>query len=175
MGGEDATVRRGTSAGIRAAFGASPVPTAITRVADGVIVFANGASEQILGWPGHELVGRTMAEVGFWSHPEHHAQMLEELERDGIVTDYEQGVTTRGGERRTVLVSISHVELDGDPCLIGHIHDITERRPASRPATSSARSRRSSDSGPRRPTSRGPGSGSRWRSGSSRRWGARSA
>ena len=44
--------RRGTSAGIKAAFGASPVPTAITRASDGVIVFANVASPADAGLAG---------------------------------------------------------------------------------------------------------------------------
>ncbi len=125
---EEVTPRRGTSAGIKAAFGASPVPTAITRASDGIIVFANVASLQLLGWPADEFVGRTMADVGFWTHPDRRAAMLEELEREGFVTDVEQEVTTYDGERRIVLVSISHVELDGELCLIGHVHDITERR-----------------------------------------------
>ena len=125
---EEVTPRRSTSAGIKAAFGASPVPTAITRASDGIIIFANVASLQLLGWPATEFVGRTMAEVGFWTHPERRAAMLEQLAREGLVTDVEQEVTTYDGERRIVLVSISHIELDGELCIIGHIHDITERR-----------------------------------------------
>ena len=98
---EAVTPRRGTSAGITAAFGASPVPTAITRRADGVIVFANGASLQLLGWPEHEFVGRTMAEVGFWTHPEQRAEMLEELKREGIVRSTFYSRRTAVGTRRS--------------------------------------------------------------------------
>jgi PAS domain S-box-containing protein len=126
--GEAFNPRRGTSAGIKAAFGASPVPTAITRASDGIIVFANVASLQLLGWPATDFVGRTMDELGFWTDPASRAAMLEELDREGVVNDVEQEITTYGGERRIVLVSISHVELEGEPCLVGHIHDITERR-----------------------------------------------
>jgi PAS domain S-box-containing protein len=121
-------VARRTAANIKAAFDASPVPTAITRAADAVIVYANAACLRMLGWQADEFVGRTMAEVGFWLVPDDRATMLEILQRDGVVSDLEQEITTRVGERRIVLASISLFELDGESCLIGHIHDITERR-----------------------------------------------
>jgi PAS domain S-box-containing protein len=119
---------RKQSDGMLAAFGALPVPTAITRAADGVIVFANPACLELLGWSERELVGRTLLEVGFWASPERREEMLDRLAADGCVRDLEEEVTTSSGEARTVLTSISPIDLGGEPCLIGHIHDITERR-----------------------------------------------
>ena len=126
---EEVTPRRGTSAGIKAAFGASPVPTAITRASDGVIIFANVASLQLLGWPATEFVGRTMAEVGFWTHPETprgDARGARRAKASSTTSSRRSRPTAASGG--SCSVSISHVELDGEPCLIGHIHDITERR-----------------------------------------------
>jgi PAS domain S-box-containing protein len=111
-----------------AIFTASPMPTAVTRSADGRILFANSACLQMLGWPEEEFVGRTMLEVGFWTQPEQRAAMLRALARDGTVRDLEQELTTHGGEARIVLTSIARVELDGESCLIGHIQDVTEQR-----------------------------------------------
>ncbi len=111
-----------------AVFDASPVPTAITRAADGVILFANPACLEMLGWQDGGFVGRSIVEVGFWLRPERRHAMLELLDRDGFVRDIEEEVGTRSGETRTVLASISRIVLDGEACLIGHIHDITERR-----------------------------------------------
>src|ERR1044072_1206348 len=104
------------SADIKAAFAASPVPTAITRAADGVIVFANVACLQMLGWEAADFVGQTMIDVGFWANAERRTAMLEELAREGIVSDLEEEIATRDGEQKTVLVSISCFDLDGEAC-----------------------------------------------------------
>jgi PAS domain S-box-containing protein len=117
-----------SSEGLLAAFDASPVPTAITRAANGVILFANRACLELLGWQDGGFVGRSMVEVGFWTRPDRREAMLELLARDGFVRDLEEEVHTRGGELLTVLASISPIVLDGEACLVGHVHDITQRR-----------------------------------------------
>ncbi|MEA2220565.1 MAG: hypothetical protein QOJ35_3191 [Solirubrobacteraceae bacterium] len=126
--GEDLTGGPRTTTQAQAVFDASPVPTAITRAADGVILFANPAWLEMLGWQDGAYLGATMLEAGFWTRPERRAAMVERLARDGVVRDLEEEVTTTGGETKTVLLSISRFELDGEPCLLGNIHDITERR-----------------------------------------------
>jgi PAS domain S-box-containing protein len=110
-----------------AVLNVSPLPTAITRAGDGVILFANPACLRMLGWEAGGFVGATTADVGFWAGAERRAAMLERLAADGSVWDLEEEIRTRSGETRIVLTSISTLELDGEACLIGHIHDITER------------------------------------------------
>jgi PAS domain S-box-containing protein len=107
---------------------AAPMPTAVTRVDDGRILFANPACREMLGRPEEELVGHTMGEVGFWTQSEQRAELLQRIACDGVIHDLEQRFTSRCGETRTVLATIAGVDLDGQPCLVGHIHDITERR-----------------------------------------------
>ncbi|MEA2151197.1 MAG: hypothetical protein QOD69_3027 [Solirubrobacteraceae bacterium] len=114
--------------GLLGVFDASPVPTAITRAADGLILAANQACLELLGWRDGRFVGRSTVDVGFWVQPGRRAAMLEQLARAGVVRDFEQEIVTRSGEARVVLTSISRVEFDGLPCLVGHVHDITDRR-----------------------------------------------
>jgi PAS domain S-box-containing protein len=116
-----------TSESMAVIFNAAPMPTAVTRVDDGRILFANPACQKMLGRPEDELVGRTMVEVGFWQRAEDRAAMLRTLSRDGVVHDLEQEFTRRCGDTRTVLATVAVIELDGEPCLIGHLHDVTER------------------------------------------------
>jgi PAS domain S-box-containing protein len=116
------------SKGMLAVLRASPVPTAVTRLADGVILFANPACLELLGWEEGEFVGQKMIDAGVWARPERRAALLAELGREGRVRDLEEEVSTRSGQTKVVLASISRFELDGEPCLIEHIHDITERR-----------------------------------------------
>jgi PAS domain S-box-containing protein len=109
-------------------FDASPVPTAITRRADGTILFVNPALLALTGWQEADVVGRTMLDIGFWAQPEQRAGMLEQLDSGTGMRDVEMTLTTAAGEPMVVLTSISPVELDGEACLIGHIQDVTAAR-----------------------------------------------
>ncbi|MDX6691889.1 MAG: hypothetical protein QOG15_3346 [Solirubrobacteraceae bacterium] len=120
--------QRRASDGTLTVFEASSIPTVITRLADGVILFANPACLELLGWEERDFVGKTMVEAGFWALPDRRATMLEQVADAGFVRDVEEEVRTRSGETRIVLASISSLEFRGEACLIGHIHDITERR-----------------------------------------------
>lgn len=111
-------------------FESSPVPTAITRLSDGLIVLANPACLEILGWDAQDFVGHTIAEVNFWAHPERRQPMIDELRAHGRVRDYEAEIRTKIGETKDVLASIELLELDGDQCLVGLFYDITERKRA---------------------------------------------
>jgi PAS domain S-box-containing protein len=111
-----------------AVFDASPVATAITRASDGKILFANHACLEMLGWLDGGFVGSSTLEVGCWACADRREAMLEMLARDGFVRDLEEEVGTRDGETKIVLTSVSSLVFDGQPSLIGHIHDITQRR-----------------------------------------------
>jgi PAS domain S-box-containing protein len=113
---------------MRAIFDASPVPTALTRRADGRILLVNPAVLTLLGWDEADVVGRTMVEAGFWARPEERSRMLEQLAGGGRVRDLELTITTRTGERIVALTSITPVQFDGEACLVGHIYDATQAR-----------------------------------------------
>jgi PAS domain S-box-containing protein len=109
-------------------FMASPVPTSVTREADGTLLHANPACLEMLGWEEDEFVGRTVHEVGLWARPERRGVIFEELRRHGHVQDLEEELRTKSGEVITVLMSISLIELDGERCVQGVFYDIDERR-----------------------------------------------
>jgi len=111
-----------------AVLDASAIATAVTRRADGRILMANKACLELLGWEESEIVGRTMVDVGFWARAEQRDAALEQLRTNGTVRDLEHEVTTKAGETIVVVTSIAPVTLDGEACLIGHLHDITQRR-----------------------------------------------
>ncbi len=112
----------------RAVFDESSVPSAVTRRRDGKILFVNRAILRMLGWTEAEVVGRTMVEAGFWTAPEDRAAMLQRLQSTGAVRNLEQTITTRAGKTIVALTSISPVMLDGEECLVGHVHDVTRAR-----------------------------------------------
>jgi PAS domain S-box-containing protein len=112
----------------RTLFMASPVPTLITREADGSVLHANPACLELLGWEAGEFVGRTVQEVGLWARPERRGPMFEELRRTRRSDDLEVEFRTKSGRALTVLLSITLVDLDGEPCVQGVFYDITEHR-----------------------------------------------
>jgi PAS domain S-box-containing protein len=113
---------------MRAVFHASPIPTALTRMADETILLANPAWLELLGWREEEVVGRTLLEVGLWARPERHERMLERLRSGEGVHGLEEEVVTKAGRTRIVLASKSVVELDAERCFVVQIQDVTESR-----------------------------------------------
>ncbi|HWF73116.1 MAG TPA: PAS domain S-box protein [Solirubrobacteraceae bacterium] len=112
----------------RSLFMANPVPTSVTRAADGTVLYANPACLELLGWEESEFVGRTVHELGLWARPERRPAIMEELRRTGRIDDLEEELSTKDGETVSVLMSISSLDLDGERCVQGAYYDIDERR-----------------------------------------------
>jgi PAS domain S-box-containing protein len=110
----------------RAAFIASPVPTMITRLADGAILLANPACLEMFGWAEEEFVGRNIEDVQLWVRPERRAVMLERVRAEGRIRDLDEEVRTKAGDCKTVRTAISLVPMGGDECLVVVFYDITK-------------------------------------------------
>lgn len=110
-------------------FQAMPYPMGLTRRSDGRYVDVNPAWERALGFSRAEALVNTAASLGIYP-----AQVRESLVRaaqsSGELLGYEAEMTTRSGERRTVLQSMSAVESGGEACWLFVLHDITERKRA---------------------------------------------
>jgi PAS domain S-box-containing protein len=117
----------------------NPMPTVISRVVDGTILYANRACEELWGYQSVEIIGRTAAELRLWVETERRAEMVERLQRDGHVRGLQISVRRKDGGVRDILASVDTMELDGDQCLVGVFQDVTERVRAERDAASTAR------------------------------------
>jgi PAS domain S-box-containing protein len=111
---------------LRTVFIASSVPTAIARVADGEILLANPACLQALGWQEDEFVGKTLEQVGLWTQSQRHEILVATSRDQGRVRDLEVDVRSKGGETKTVLMSVEPLWLDGSQCLIGTHYELTD-------------------------------------------------
>jgi hypothetical protein len=76
------------------------------------------------------MIGHTSLDLGLWPDPRQRQEALGKLQRDGALRDIEVTYRTRSGELRDTLVSAEVLELDGAPCILTLIHDVTERRRA---------------------------------------------
>lgn len=111
-------------------FRDSPVPTAIIRLHDGIIVDANQAFTEMIGCTREDVLGKTSKQIGLWQNADSRASCLRELIEKGTVHQHELQYQEASGETAHALFSAQLVELEGEKRVLLMIQDITERRRA---------------------------------------------
>ncbi|PKO39349.1 MAG: hypothetical protein CVU33_05430 [Betaproteobacteria bacterium HGW-Betaproteobacteria-6] len=111
------------------AFRAAPVAACITRVADGKMIDVNERLLSEYSATREELIGKTTVEAGLWQ-AEDRARMIETLQRDGCVVDFESTGTGRDGRQRRISLSAARIDVNDEPHIVVYIIDISERRAA---------------------------------------------
>ena len=106
----------------------SPVGIVVTRAADGHILDVNDAFLRLVQYDRVEVMGRTTLDLGIWGDPRRRNDMTAALGGSTPLRDFELPLVTSTGDVRQVLASIEPVDLDGTPCLLAHLFDVTERR-----------------------------------------------
>lgn len=119
------------------AFHANPDFIMISRMSDGRIAEANEGFERLTGYRVDEAVGRNVAELRLWVDPGDRRELVARLRAAGWVRNYESRFRTKSGEIRTVLASVTQMELAGEPHIIGTARDITELKRAQQQLRSS--------------------------------------
>lgn len=114
------------------AFLMSPDGLVIVRAADGVALEINDRFLQLTGHDRDEVVGIPSANLRSWVRPEDRETLRRDLEEKGEVNDLETLFRTKTGEHLSVLISASNIELNGEPCILSIIRDVTESRRAER-------------------------------------------
>lgn len=112
------------------AFHLSPNPIAISVLADGRVIEANDSFLQFFGYDRVDVIGHTTRELGIWVNREERAHIPTLLQRQGSIRGQEVEMQTRTGQIKTVLFSAELIDVDQQPCLLGTVQDITERKQA---------------------------------------------
>jgi PAS domain S-box-containing protein len=107
-------------------FASSPTAIGISRVADGRFVDVNDAFLRIYGYRRDELIGHTSTELKLWRDPVERDRVLSELGHQGQVRQLAAEIVTQSGQRGQVLASMTIIDLDGEPHLLGFLSDIGE-------------------------------------------------
>jgi len=81
---------------LRAIIDASPVPLIVTRVDDGLILYANKHLGRLVGYTVEELEGSNSPD--FYYDPEDRREVVEQLERDGLIDNHEVRIKHRDGK-----------------------------------------------------------------------------
>ena len=100
----------------------------ITTDMDGRVFSFNPRGEQLLGYTQEEVTGRLASD--FYKEPEERERLIDRVQLEGTVRDYETTLACKDGSRLPVSVTISKL-LDSDGEMIGTVgicRDISARR-----------------------------------------------
>jgi PAS domain S-box-containing protein len=112
------------------AFNANPEPIAIATIPEERFLDVNDSFLQVTGFQREEVIGRTAAELNFWTVPEERARFLDTLSAQGRVRELEMDFNTKSGEKRTGLESAETIDVGGQVCMLAIFKDITELKHA---------------------------------------------
>jgi PAS domain S-box-containing protein len=121
-------VLRASEGRFSTAFYSSPIAMAITALADGRYVDVNEAFERQMGYARAEVVGRTSLELNVWPTPAHRIAMTEALQGQKTIRHQNSEFRTKSGRLITTVYSAGLVTLDGQPCVLAAILDVTAQK-----------------------------------------------
>jgi PAS domain S-box-containing protein len=110
------------------AFRASPDGITISSLREDRFLEANDAFLRMIEYDRKELVGRTATELGIWEDAPQRSSLLEKLESSEPVRGQPTRFRTKSGKVRQVEVSAERIQLQGSPCLLAIVRDVTELR-----------------------------------------------
>jgi PAS domain S-box-containing protein len=111
-------------------FHSNPAPAWIATLEEGLCLDFNASFKQFYGFQGKEKVSTTCRELGLWVNQTDRTYYFETLRQQSLLTNFETLFRTRTGEIKTVLLSASVNQINGQDCVIGVLNDITGRKQA---------------------------------------------
>ncbi len=108
------------------AFRRSPLAFILANIADDRFVEVNDTFEYCTGWRRQEVIGRTPLELNFWADAGQRSTFIRQLQAHGAVRGMESLFHKKDGQSWTGLVSAELINLNGEPCALSLIADITE-------------------------------------------------
>lgn len=124
----DAERALATSEGhLQAVFEMAPVAMMVTRAADHRISRVNTAFRELTG---HDVaaVGRTQDDLQLWPQLEQRAVLERHLAEHRSIRDENAIVRSARGATIECLVSVESISVDGAPCVLWVLQDVTERK-----------------------------------------------
>jgi PAS domain S-box-containing protein len=110
------------------AFRQSPMAFSLVSAKTHCYLDINETFERIWGYPRADVIGKSALELGLWVNPAERDRLNQKLESEGSLRDAECGWRTKDGRILIASVSVELIEIDGEPCFLAVVADITDRR-----------------------------------------------
>jgi PAS domain S-box-containing protein len=110
------------------AFELNPQPLGITREADGRFLAVNDALTKLFGFSRDQMIGKTSIDLGVWTAEERAAFLASLSGAPRSRRTVEGPKRTRDGRVIQVVLSSARCEIDGVPCLVNAVTDVTSQR-----------------------------------------------
>jgi PAS domain S-box-containing protein len=112
------------------AFYTSPDAIGITRLKDGVYVEINEGFTKISGYTPEEIVGRSVLpdDLGIWVNIEERTKFVKNILDNTGVNSLETFFRIKDGSIRTGLITGNIIELEGEPCILTIVRDVTDQK-----------------------------------------------
>jgi diguanylate cyclase (GGDEF)-like protein/PAS domain S-box-containing protein len=114
----------------RTAFYTSLDAIAISSLEDGRYVDVNPAFLEIFGFEREEVIGHTSLKLGVWERYVDRKELIDGLRQNTVCRNLEVRYRRKNGEGFWGLLSASIIEVDGVPCNLGVIRDISAEKAA---------------------------------------------
>jgi len=111
------------------AFNSSPEMMMIGSLKDGRVIEVNNSFIRITGHSRETVLGRTIAEIGVIGEDER-IRIQSAMQKKGIVEGLEIHAHAKSGDDRIALFTGSVISLEGEPCILAIISDVTDRKRA---------------------------------------------
>ncbi|MEG4532280.1 ATP-binding protein [Microcoleus sp. D2_18a_D3] len=112
----------------RAIASATPVPILVSRLCDGLILYANAQLASLLNIPLEKLIGCSTPD--FYFNPADRPKVLEALAKDGYLQNYEINCKKSDGTAFWAMISVQSLVFNGEPTALCALYDLTQRKEA---------------------------------------------
>lgn len=106
----------------------SPVPTIVSRLEDGKIIFVNEPLAALVGMTQDGLVGKQTPD--FYADPGAREEVVKRVKKDGYLRNHEVRIKKIDGTVIWMIFNLTITELAGETVIIGALYDIDKRRKA---------------------------------------------
>ena len=113
-------------------FQASPAGIFITRLADGLFIEVNEEFLRMIGYSSGEVIDKTSADLHIWPDFVDRERIVKDIYRQGRVDGLEIQLQHKSGKITDFILSALPLEISGEPCILGAMTDISERKQADR-------------------------------------------
>jgi PAS domain S-box-containing protein len=112
------------------AFRQGPLAISLISAKTHRYIDVNETYEYLSGYRRDEIIGRSALEVGIWTDPAERAQFQARLLAAGHIRDVECQFCKKDGTPLVGLASAELIDIEGEPCVLSVVADITDRKRA---------------------------------------------